>query len=201
MPLPASGAISFDNLQTEFGNTNPIPISDYYRGANLVPNISVNNSVPTSGQISLSNFYNATNADYIPTAFDINDVYGNSNSNQITITGINTPITLNFETSNAYAIGSDPDPLFTGDEQDISLALHIYVNGSVANSAYWGSFNGGSYSGITADAKVTVSNNDTLKVVLSASGGSPTSGGATFNIKNESSSNTSLDTFIVSASL
>jgi hypothetical protein len=34
-----------------------IPMGDLYRGGELVPNISGNNSIPTSGTISLSQFY------------------------------------------------------------------------------------------------------------------------------------------------
>jgi len=36
MAMPGSGAISFLQLQNEFGGANPISISEYYRGA-LVP--------------------------------------------------------------------------------------------------------------------------------------------------------------------
>jgi hypothetical protein len=55
MALPASGAISLGNIQTEFGGSNPIGINEYYRnGAYVTPN---NTSVPTSGTITLSNFY------------------------------------------------------------------------------------------------------------------------------------------------
>ena len=199
MPLPASGAISLNDLQTEFGGSNPIAITEYYRGGGLVPDIAANSSVPTSGQISLSNFYNATNADPVPAAFDINNISGNANSNQITITSINTPITLNFGTSTAYANGIDPYPLELEEpgEESISLQLYIYVNGSLANTVSWASPGVGNSGNITLNAKVTVSNNDTLKVGLGVSGGG--SGGATFNITNDSSSNTSLDTFDVSS--
>lgn len=48
MTLQSSGAISLANVQTEFGGSNPISISEYYGAAS---------GVPTSGQISLSDFY------------------------------------------------------------------------------------------------------------------------------------------------
>ena len=55
MAIQASGAISLANVQTEFGGANPISLSEYYRnGAYVSPN---NTSVPTSGTITLSNFY------------------------------------------------------------------------------------------------------------------------------------------------
>ena len=62
MTLPASGVISLLDLQNEFGGSNPIGLNEYYRGGGLVPNISQNASIPTSGAISVSNFYNATRA-------------------------------------------------------------------------------------------------------------------------------------------
>ena len=60
MPLPASGPISLNDIQTEFGGSNPISISEYYRGGGLVPNVSQNNNIPTSGTISFNNFYGGT---------------------------------------------------------------------------------------------------------------------------------------------
>jgi len=33
--LPASGTITLDDLQTEFGGSNPIQLSEYYRGGGL----------------------------------------------------------------------------------------------------------------------------------------------------------------------
>lgn len=57
MALPASGTITLADIQTEFGGSNPISLSEYYRGgAYVTPN---NTNVPTSGTISLSNFYGA----------------------------------------------------------------------------------------------------------------------------------------------
>lgn len=47
MPLQSSGAISLDNIQTEFGGSNPIGIDEYYgRGG-----------APASGTISIGDFY------------------------------------------------------------------------------------------------------------------------------------------------
>lgn len=62
MVLPASGAISIGQINTEFGrglNPNPQSLSEYYRGGTYVTNWSRNNAIPTSGAISLSNFRGA----------------------------------------------------------------------------------------------------------------------------------------------
>lgn len=59
MTLPASGPLSLSEIQTEFGGTNPISISEYYAAAT---------GVPASGTISISDFYgkSATMVDIAP---------------------------------------------------------------------------------------------------------------------------------------
>ena len=59
MALPDSGVLSLDDIQTEFGGTNPISMSEYYRGGSFVTDN--NTSVPTSGEISFSDFYGGVN--------------------------------------------------------------------------------------------------------------------------------------------
>lgn len=67
MALQTSGAISINDLRTEFGDTpGSDSLSEYYRGGAYVPNITQNNSIPTGGTIRLSNFYGATNAPPMP---------------------------------------------------------------------------------------------------------------------------------------
>ena len=57
MALQASGQISLNNLQTQFGGTNPISFSEYY--LNATPGYTTGVSgIPNIGtQISLSSFY------------------------------------------------------------------------------------------------------------------------------------------------
>ena len=63
MPLQSSGAISLLNIQGEFGGSSSnIAISNYYRGGSNVPNTTVNNSIPTSGQIQFDDFYGGASA-------------------------------------------------------------------------------------------------------------------------------------------
>lgn len=60
MALQSSGAISLAQIQTEWGGSNPISLSEYYLGS--LPTGRTNyGSIPSSGQISMSNFY-GTNA-------------------------------------------------------------------------------------------------------------------------------------------
>ena len=59
MALQSSGTITLAQIQAELGGSNPISLSEYYRNGSHVT--SNNTSVPTSGAISMSNFYGASN--------------------------------------------------------------------------------------------------------------------------------------------
>ena len=73
MPVTSSGAISLEDVQTEFGGSNPIGIEEYYRGGSAVDNITANAAVPTSGQIQLDDFYGTREADtFTSSLYDIN---------------------------------------------------------------------------------------------------------------------------------
>lgn len=67
MALPASGQISFTDIQTEFGGSNPISLTEYYGYAP---------GIPTSGQVSTSDFYNTAKPALSGAAIE----FSNSNS-------------------------------------------------------------------------------------------------------------------------
>ena len=56
MTLQSSGAISLNDVAGEFGGSTPHSLSEYY---------GVASGVPSSGTISLSNFYGTSNAQYV----------------------------------------------------------------------------------------------------------------------------------------
>lgn len=60
MALQLTGPINMQDLSVEFGGTGALSLDQYYRGGARVPNASANINVPTSGAISLGNFYGAT---------------------------------------------------------------------------------------------------------------------------------------------
>jgi len=69
MALQASGAISLAQVQAEFGGGNPISMSEYYQGGAYVPTTAsfgkasgTNAAIPSSGVISMSNFYGGRNS-------------------------------------------------------------------------------------------------------------------------------------------
>ena len=59
MAIQTSGAITLSDIQTEFGGSNPISLSEYYAGGSYVPSgtSGTNGAVPTSGEIAVSDFY------------------------------------------------------------------------------------------------------------------------------------------------
>lgn len=59
MVLPLSGILSMQDIANEFGGTVPHSLSEYYRNGGLVT--SNNTGVPTSGQISIGDFYGGLN--------------------------------------------------------------------------------------------------------------------------------------------
>lgn len=63
MTLPSSGPLSLADIQTEFGGSNPISLSEYYAGGGLVPagTTGTYGAVPSSGTISIQNFYGTSN--------------------------------------------------------------------------------------------------------------------------------------------
>ena len=69
MALPTT-SLSFSALQTEFGGSNPISLSEYYRGAGggWVPSgtTSAYGTIPTSGQISLGVFRGTSDFVFVP---------------------------------------------------------------------------------------------------------------------------------------
>lgn len=66
MALPNSGPISLNDIQNEFGGTNPIGINEYY---------GVASGVPASGTISFDDFY-GTSASIFPLTYDVALVAG-----------------------------------------------------------------------------------------------------------------------------
>lgn len=68
MTLQTSGAIKFSEIQTEFGGSNPISLSEYYAGGSYVPSSTsgTNGAVPSSGTIAMSKFYGTSDVVFTP---------------------------------------------------------------------------------------------------------------------------------------
>jgi hypothetical protein len=66
MAIPSTGSISMSTIQTEFGGSSPISLSEYYRSNTYEAAVSGNNTtVPQSGTIKMSQFRGTFQARYI----------------------------------------------------------------------------------------------------------------------------------------
>lgn len=74
MPITQNPPIGFNDIQNEFGGTNPVGINEYYAGGSLVPAGTkgypggVEVAIPTSGQIAAANFFGAAKVNLITIA-------------------------------------------------------------------------------------------------------------------------------------
>lgn len=66
MPVPSTN-VGMSDIQTEFGGSNPISLSEYYSGGPLVPSgaPAPNGPIPSSGQIAIGQFRCAENAVFV----------------------------------------------------------------------------------------------------------------------------------------
>ena len=114
MVLPSSGPISLGQIQTEFGGSNPISISEYYNGGPYVTHnvTAIAPNVPSSGPIKLSDFYGSAklfnvNFDITRDSALVNSFYFSSALGTVTATlgsnGTGT-ITLKFVKNVSYQI-------------------------------------------------------------------------------------------------
>jgi hypothetical protein len=103
MTLPLSGALSLNDIQGEFGGSNPININEYYRGGAYVPDTAANSGIPTSGTISIGDFYGGDVTPPTPTGtFSAANFTTQTNrnlstyyySNNLTLSVTNGPITV-----------------------------------------------------------------------------------------------------------
>lgn len=160
MALQASGAISLNDIQTEFGGSNPIGINEYYRDGSYVG--SNNTSVPTSGAIDFADFYSTTAA----LVLNITSNATEQNIKTLAVAagltdGSGVPIIVNIS---AILTGSSTHALQTGDldnSHDITININsggeingftgaTGANGTGAagstggDAIYWGTDAGGS---------------------------------------------------------
>ena len=59
MALQTSGTITFEQIQAEFGGSNPVGLEEYYAGGAYVPSSAIGSTgvVPSSGLLTIENFY------------------------------------------------------------------------------------------------------------------------------------------------
>ena len=130
MAIPSSGALSFSDIQTEFGGSNPISISEYYAGGANVPSGTTgdNGAVPSSGTISISIFY------------------GTQKVTRVAIT-----LTISADT-NGYNIFNNRGGTYVAGESDITLVNNSNIYSTSSTALDTGT-------GWTAGDTITIDNN------------------------------------------
>ena len=90
MAIPSSGQISLTDIQAEFGGSNPAGLSEYYKGGTYVDFNDFAPNVPTSGPISLSDFYGAQRVNLICNTYtsDINVTLPSTLTGQLMIVAL-----------------------------------------------------------------------------------------------------------------
>ena len=150
MPLPASGALSLSQIQTEMGGSNPISLSEYYRNGGIVSSTypdgtgPINSNVPTSGVITMANFYNGQGI-FVYTS-TITSNYGNYNLNSVMssagwdgVKPVLANITINGGVT-VYGVGYGGTAAFTIGSLPAYSAVTVTNNGRIAG---YGGYGGG----------------------------------------------------------
>jgi hypothetical protein len=182
MPIPGSGQVSLQDIETEFGGTHPIGLSEYYRGGGYVPNLPQNSRIPTAGTISNSDFYGSSFR--VPIALNISspaynyNVYAQTIANplyfpslsDITVT-VAPGVQVGSTATNTYAMSvlNSFNPTDT-----VTIVNNGFIQGKGGNGGDGGSGTGGvGGNALFAGRPVRVQNLGTI-----ASGGGGGGGGA-----------------------
>lgn len=159
MAVKSSGALSFaTDIVGEFSDSTPHSLSEFYKGGGKVPDAAGNGNVPTSGAISMGNFYGAVNR--IPISLTISSNTNNYNilssvggsygagASDVTLT-INSGVTVGSTSTGTYALD-------TGTGWASGDTITIVNNGTVRGRGGDGG-DGGSSTNNSSGAKVSMS--------------------------------------------
>jgi hypothetical protein len=151
MALQTSGAISFSQMQTEFGGANPISLSEYYKNGSYVPS-TVGGAAGSwnSYTTNINYYYNMQNITNIGVNYWI--VYANGST-----TAVGTNLTL--DSNNRVVIGSY--------EYERAATAHTFYVPSGKTSAGQDSYFSYHYRKRTASTSVTVNANIPTSGVIS----------------------------------
>ena len=178
MAIQGSGTISMTDIVDEFGGTVPHSLSEYYRNGGAVPGNNTN--VPTSGQISMSNFYNAVNEIQLTissttTNYQLSSAFGSNWS-----TAVPKRLTIN----NGVTVGSSTTTAAMTIEGSMGGTLIVHNSGSIIGKGGAGSSSGSGGPGYTAvkcdqNGNITFQNNSNGAIYGGGGGGGRGGNGGT----------------------
>ena len=193
MAIPGSGPLKISEIATEFGDTAPNSMSEYYRGGSLVPDAPANTSIPTSGAIGIGDFYGATNRVAVPLTISANtqnyDVYTQASASPLYTAGIadvtltiNPGVVVGSSSTGTYALNV-PNAFNAGDTVTIvnnGTVIGRGGNGGSGGSGFTNPGGGGGNGGnaVYVNRALILTNNGTL---AGGGGGGGGGGGAQNN--------------------
>ncbi len=182
MALQSSGAISLANIQTEFGGSNPISLSEYYRGGGLVP--STVTAVPASGTIDIADFYGTSNVQPMSTT-NFARINSSNNSTYVTRT-VTSGIVFLTVSMDIRLRRQDNYVYYEVKEQSSSSSGTWYNTSGTANTlsttyVTLGRFNLGGITAIKMNWSETSSPSGSAGIIVGS-----TSGGATYSASDNS---------------
>jgi hypothetical protein len=141
MPLQSTGVISLSNIQTEFGGTNPISLSEYYQNAASGYTSGISGIPNGGGVISISNFYGKSKNVSPPYSTSITARYtadGPFTKNVNTITQWNDLSGNNRHITSAYFKGNVIQSTFTQGSKGLTGTSTLNsVKGTFSDGLYF----------------------------------------------------------------
>lgn len=185
MAVKSTGPLSIQEVATEFGDTAPHSISEFYRGGSIVPDAASNSGIPTSGAINIGGFYGAQNRITLNITISSNtnnyDLYTTASANpgyQAGITDINLTVnpgvTVSSTSIGTYAL-QIPNSFNPGDNVTLINQGTIVGKGGNGGNGPGNGVGGNGESGGNAlyvNRATTVTNNGVLAGAGGGGGGS-----------------------------
>lgn len=157
MALPVSGPLSLASIQSEFGGSSPISLSEYYRGGSYVT--TNNSNVPSSGIIRISNFYGAVKQ----FAFTLTGTLNQANLRSLAVAygwnGTDAVLCTNnalISSSTTGAAGLTIDGSFPN---GVILVNNNYITGMGGNGGSYGQSGGAGGTAVAIGTAVSITNN------------------------------------------
>ena len=176
MAIPSSGTVSLTTIQTEYGGSSPISLSEYYRGGVYVPSSSTTTTIPTSGAISVSNFYGTSNTQEFTISTNQTNLNLRTYVNGLGYNGLaNVVVTINAGVY-VYATTTSSAALTTGTfPQSLTIINNGYIvgKGGVGGTNFTGAGGAGG-TALTVQNNISITNNNTI------AGGGGGGGGGSF---------------------
>lgn len=164
MALQSSGTITLAQIASEFGDSQPHSLSEFYAGGSAGVTSGGAPNVPSSGEISFDDFYNAANQITVTlssgaTNQNVSSLFGSNFSSAIPkVLVINSGVELGATSPSNYALQVP---------SGMSGTLNIQNAGTISGAGGDGSSSGTGANGSTAlyiaSSNVTVTNTGTIR--------------------------------------